>query len=151
LNVRERARGYWAALAEVGIPEEEMPIHAVSRSDGSVSRSDGSNLGEALALLFADWHTAPTALLAMSDHMALAALDWLAAHGLRVPEDVSVVGFDGVPEAAVSAPPLTSVDQPYRQIAERAVAAILDGAVPQGREVLPLQLVVRGSTGPASA
>jgi DNA-binding LacI/PurR family transcriptional regulator len=62
---------------------------------------------------------------------------------------VSVVGFDGVPEAAVSVPPLTTMEQPYRQIAERAVSAILDDDLPDGREVLPLRLVVRESTGPA--
>jgi DNA-binding LacI/PurR family transcriptional regulator len=142
LNVRERARGYWAALAEAGIPEAEMPVHAVRRSKGG-------HAGEALAVLFADRRSAPTALLAMSDHLALAAMAWLAAQGLRVPEDVSVVGFDGVPEGAASVPPLTTMEQPYRRIAERAVAAILDGALPDGREVLPLRLVVRESTGPA--
>jgi DNA-binding LacI/PurR family transcriptional regulator len=85
----------------------------------------------------------------MSDKVALAALDWLAARGLRVPEDVSVVGFDGVPEAAAATPPLTTVEQPYRRIAERAVAAILDDVMPDGREVLPVALKVRESTGPA--
>jgi DNA-binding LacI/PurR family transcriptional regulator len=142
LNVRERARGYWAAFAEAGLSEADMPIHAVRRSKRG-------NVGDALTLLFADPQTAPTALLAMSDHLALAAMAWLHARGWRVPEDVSVVGFDGVPEAASANPPLTTVEQPYHRIAERAVAAILDGALPEGREVLPLQLVVRESTGPA--
>jgi DNA-binding LacI/PurR family transcriptional regulator len=85
----------------------------------------------------------------MSDRLALAALAWLTARGLRVPQDVSVIGFDGVPEAAVSDPPLTTMEQPYGEIAERAVAAILDDAMPDGREMLPLRLVVRESTGPA--
>jgi DNA-binding LacI/PurR family transcriptional regulator len=66
-----------------------------------------------------------------------------------VPEEVSVVGFDDVPEAARTRPPLTTVAQPYARIAERAVSAILDRTLPQGREVLPLTLVVRESTGPA--
>jgi DNA-binding LacI/PurR family transcriptional regulator len=143
LNVRERARGYWAALAESGIPEAEMPIHAVRRSKGST-------VEEALARLFAHPQSAPTALLAMSDQLALAAMAWLIARGIRVPEDVSVVGFDGVPGAATSSPPLTTMEQPYRRIAERAVSAILDDALPGSREVLPLQLVVRESTGPVS-
>lgn len=140
LNIRERARGYWTALAEAGLSEADMPIH-------SVHRSKGSHVSETLALLFADPKSAPTALLAMSDHLGLAALAWLATRGLRVPEDVSVVGFDGVPEAAVSVPPLTTMEQPYKAIAELAVAAILDDAVPNGHEVLPLKLMVRGSTG----
>jgi DNA-binding LacI/PurR family transcriptional regulator len=141
MNVLERARGTWAALAEAGIAEAEVPVHAIAR--------DGSNVGDALALLFAERETTPTALLAMSDRLALAAMAWLNGQGLRVPQDVSVVGFDGVPEAATSTPPLTTMEQPFRLIAERAVAAILDGEVPDGREVLPPVLVVRGSTGPA--
>jgi len=142
VNVRERAKGYLAALAEAGVPEEDTPIMAV--------RNDGENIAEALELLFDGRQPRPTALLAMSDKVGLAALDWLVERGLRVPEDVSLVGFDGVPEAADSVPPLTTVEQPFRQIAERSVAAILDDAMPTGREVLPLTLLVRGSTAPVS-
>jgi DNA-binding LacI/PurR family transcriptional regulator len=141
INVRERARGYWAALAEAGIPEDQMPIHAMRRSEGG-------RVDEVMAALFAEPSSAPTALLAMSDHLALSAMAWLSVRGLQVPDDVSVVGFDGVPQAAHSVPPLTTMEQPYRALAKRAVAAILDDALPDGREVLPLQLVVRGSTGP---
>ncbi|TNC68510.1 LacI family DNA-binding transcriptional regulator [Rubellimicrobium roseum] len=140
MNVRERARGYWAALAEAGLPEAEVPILAI--------RDDGSNVGAALALLF-DEPEPPTGLLAMSDKVAMAALGWLAERGLAVPGQVSVMGFDGVPEGARTEPPLSTVEQPFRRIAERAVAAILDGPMPQGREVLPLTLLVRGSTGSA--
>ena len=140
LNVRERARGYWAALAEVGVPEGEVPFHAI--------REDGGNVAEALPLLFCGEAPPPTALLAMSDLVALKAMAWLGARGLRVPDRVSVVGFDGVPEAAAATPALTTVEQPYRQIAERSVAAILDEAMPAGREILPLTLVVRGTTAP---
>jgi DNA-binding LacI/PurR family transcriptional regulator len=142
LNVRERARGYWAALAEVGLPECEVPVYATG--------SDGWNTEAAMAVVFDSGQPHPTALLAMSDLVALTAVNWLTARGVRVPDDVSVVGFDGVPEAAVASPPLTTVEQPFRLIAERSVAAILDDALPQGREVLPLTLVVRGSTGPAA-
>jgi DNA-binding LacI/PurR family transcriptional regulator len=141
VNVRERARGFWAGLMEAEISEAEVPI--------LVGGDDGIRIGPALAALFASDTPAPTALLAMSDRLALAALDWLAGQGLRVPQDVSVVGFDGVPETESAIPPLTTVEQPYRRIAERAVAAILDDVMPDGREVLPLSLVVRHSTGPA--
>jgi DNA-binding LacI/PurR family transcriptional regulator len=54
-----------------------------------------------------------------------------------------------VQEAALTSPALTTVAQPYRRIAERAVEAILDGRMPAGREVLPLALIIRGSTGRA--
>lgn len=141
VNVSERARGYWAALAAAGIPEEEVPILSV--------RNDGANVGAALALLSATDRPPPTALLVMSDLVALKALACLAGQGVCVPEQMSVVGFDGIPEGARSMPPLTTMEQPYRVIAERSVAAILDDAMPEGREVLPLSLVVRASTGPA--
>lgn len=140
INVRERARGYWAAFAEAGIPEEDVPIYPVWL--------DAGNVGAALELLFNGSHLPRTALLAMSDLVALKVMAWLAARGLRVPDDVSVVGFDGAPEAETSKPPLTTVEQPYRLIAERAVAAILDDVMPKGGEVLPVSLVVRASTGP---
>ncbi len=140
VNVRERARGFLAALAEAGIGEDDVPVGAV--------RNGAPNIGEVMEVLWTRSQPRPTAFLAMADYVALAALEWLAAQGVQVPEDVSVVGFDGVPEAAESVPPLTTVEQPYRRIAERSVAAILDGAMPQGREVLPLTLVVRGSSGP---
>ena len=137
VNVRERALGYWAALAEAGIGEDRVPVHAI--------QNNGSNVGEALDLILAA-EERPTALLAMSDLVALEALQALQARGIRVPDEMSVVGFDGVPEAAESIPPLTTMEQPYRRIAERSVSAILDDAMPAGREVLPLTLVVRGTT-----
>jgi DNA-binding LacI/PurR family transcriptional regulator len=141
VNVRERARGYWAGLVEAGVPESEVPVHPV--------RLDGEDVGVALELLFRNSHPPPTALLAMSDLVALKAMVWLIKQGWRVPADVSVVGFDGAPEAEAAKPPLTTVEQPYRRIAERAVAAIFDGAMPPGGEVLPVTLVTRASTGPA--
>jgi DNA-binding LacI/PurR family transcriptional regulator len=140
VNVRERARGFWAALTEAGIGEDEVPVGAL--------RNGAPNIGEVMEVLWNGARPKPTAILAMADYAALAALDWFGARGVRVPEDVSVVGFDGVPEAAEAQPPLTTVEQPYRRIAERSVAAILDGAMPTEREVLPLTLVVRGSSGP---
>jgi DNA-binding LacI/PurR family transcriptional regulator len=140
VNVRERALGYWAALAEEGIREDEVPVHATG--------SDGWNTEAAMAVLFDGTRPPPTALLAMSDFVALKAMTWLTSRGISVPGEVSIVGFDGVPEAAAAVPSLTTVEQPYRQIAERSVAAILDDAMPTGREVLPLSLQVRESTGP---
>ena len=76
-------------------------------------------------------------------------IDWLTARGLKVPEDVSVVGFDGVPDGALCDPPLTTIAQPITEIGRRAARMILDydGAV--RRETMGVELVVRASTGPA--
>jgi DNA-binding LacI/PurR family transcriptional regulator len=65
-----------------------------------------------------------------------------------VPDDVSVVGFDGVPEAAVATPKLTTVEQPMGEIARLAVDAALGGKQIEGRTILKAQLVVRESTAP---
>jgi DNA-binding LacI/PurR family transcriptional regulator len=82
----------------------------------------------------------------MSDKVALIALKWLAARGITVPGDVSVIGFDGVPEGAASEPPLTTIAQPMAEMGRRAVETILayDGSI--RRETLDVELVVRGST-----
>ena len=82
----------------------------------------------------------------MSDKIALDALDWLAARGISVPDDVSVIGFDGVPEGELSEPPLTTIAQPMIEMGRRAVQTILnfDGTV--RRETLDVELVIRAST-----
>lgn len=93
----------------------------------------------------------PTALLCMSDELALGALR--AAHdlGLRVPADVSLVGFDDTPAAQWADPPLTTVRQDLTakgRIAAELAISLLDGARPGPTRTLPTTLVERGSTAP---
>jgi LacI family transcriptional regulator len=91
--------------------------------------------------------------------MALGVYDAAARLGLRIPEDLSVVGFDDVPESEWTAPPMTTVHQPIAEMGAAAVRMLLrltagdDGAPPLTvrREELATRLVVRGSTGPAPA
>jgi DNA-binding LacI/PurR family transcriptional regulator len=68
---------------------------------------------------------------------------------LKVPQDVSIVGFDGVPDGALCSPPLTTIAQPITEIGRRAARMILDydGAV--RRETMGIEFVARASTGPA--
>lgn len=142
LTVRDRAQGYWAGLDTAGIAAADVPY---ADTDG-----ERETVWAAMAQLFGgEWQ--PTAILAMSDRAALFAIDWLQANGRRVPQDVSVVGFDGVPEGAETIPSLTTVQQPYEEIAARAVNSILNGEEIIGWPVLSLPLVVRASTGPAPA
>ena len=95
----------------------------------------------------------PTAVLAMSDAMAIGAMRALRDFGLRVPDDVSVVGFDDIDLAPHVDPPLTTVHQPIRRKGEEAVRLLLtvvqrrDHAKPEHRR-LETRLIVRGSTGP---
>lgn len=137
VTVRDRARGYWDGMASVGVARAQIPY---VDSDG-----EQDTVVAAMEQLFAGAEP-PTAVLAMSDRAALFAIGWLAAHGRRVPDEVSVVGFDGVPEAGYA--DLTTVQQPYEELAARAVASILDGEPITDWPILPLPLIVRGSTGP---
>jgi DNA-binding LacI/PurR family transcriptional regulator len=99
----------------------------------------------------------PTAILAMSDVLAIGALQAAGEVGVVVPEDLSVVGFDDSPAAVLASPPLTTVAQPHgekgRLAAEWLVAAIESGAElsPDRRAILPTELVVRESTRPPNS
>ena len=68
--------------------------------------------------------TRPTGVICSNDLMAIGAIQEAAALGLRVPEDLSIVGFDGIDAAAWTQPPLTTVEQPIDEIAETAIAAL---------------------------
>ena len=89
----------------------------------------------------------PTALLAASDRLALAALDAARVAGLRVPEDLSVVGFDDLPGAVGAAPALTTIRQPLLEKGEIAGRLLTAGPTDHSA-ILPVELVVRGSTAP---
>ena len=93
-----------------------------------------------------------TALVVGNDQMALGAMAALAEHGLRVPEDVSVIGFDDVPEARYYTPPLSTVRQDFELLGRQGADYILDlierTRPAQVQRVLSPELVVRSSTGP---
>ncbi|MCZ9340932.1 substrate-binding domain-containing protein, partial [Streptomyces sp. TRM76130] len=90
------------------------------------------------------------AVLACSDVLAADALRLLTGRGVRVPEDVAVVGFNDSPEARLGDPPLTSVALPFAELGALAVdtlVARLRGARPPDRTTIPATLVVRRSCG----
>ena len=95
----------------------------------------------------------PTAVCCTNDVVAIALIDRLEGEGLRVPEDVSVVGFDNIPMAAHSRVGLTTVCQDAqamgRLAAEMMLAAMAAGEHASRRVILPTQMIVRSSTGPA--
>ncbi|MDX3090218.1 MULTISPECIES: LacI family DNA-binding transcriptional regulator [Streptomyces] len=99
-----------------------------------------------------------TGIFACADSMALGVYDALAARGLRIPEDISVVGFDDLPEAQYITPGLTTVRQPSTELGAAAVKLLLDlsrgedgGTRSPARMRLATELVLRASTGPAPA
>ncbi|WP_369825209.1 substrate-binding domain-containing protein [Kitasatospora sp. Root107] len=120
---------------------------------GDWTAASGYRIGKALA-------TRPevTAVFAANDHMALGLMLALREAGRRVPEDVSVVGFDDVPESAYFAPPLSTVRQDFEEVGRQCVELLLDqvdsppGERPAARliSVTP-ELVVRSSSAPPSA
>ena len=136
---RDRLAGYEAALVAAGIDFEAVPVvEAINDRTGSLA-------GSAELL---DAAPGTTAVLAMSDVLAMAAMEEARRRGLRVPEDLSVVGYDDVPEAARADPPLTTIAQPIVEKGRLAAHMIFDPGPPR-KETLPVRLVVRGSTGPA--
>ncbi len=141
--VTRRLRGYREALAEAGI---EVAIDEVASGPSTIAGGI-----DAFGRLWASGRR-PTAILAMSDAMAIGALRGIRAHGAAVPADISLVGFDDVELAQSTDPPLTTVHQPARGKGEAAVRLLL--AVIEGRDLRPghrrleTRLIVRGSTGP---
>jgi LacI family transcriptional regulator len=93
----------------------------------------------------------PDAIVCANDQMAIGVLRALAAHRIRVPEDIAVVGFDDIFPASLCDPPLTTVHQSMRKIGERAcdrlIERIADPALRPRVELLPTELVIRSSCG----
>jgi DNA-binding LacI/PurR family transcriptional regulator len=139
---RARLRGYAGAIEGAGLSWADVPVHENFEN----APEEGRKAAE--ALLSRD--PRPTAILAISDQLALGVVEAARERGLRVPEDLSVVGFDDVPEAARSNPPLTTVHQPHVEkglMAGRLLVAQLRGGETAGSPaLLPTSLIVRGST-----
>ena len=92
----------------------------------------------------------PTAIFAANDQMALGAYRAIIEAGLRIPEDVSLVGFDDIDEAEMFAPPLTTVRQDWGLLGRQSlrVALEMERGAPPEHVRLPTALVLRDSTAP---
>ncbi len=136
-----RVRGYRAALSAHGLPLDEALVR-----DGDFSEDGGHRAMQSLL----DGPHPPTAVFAASDVMAMGALVAIREAGLRVPEDIAVVGFDDIPVSKLITPRLTTVAQFQENLGVRAAEMLLerlDGAAPEhGRnEEMPYELIVRES------
>jgi DNA-binding LacI/PurR family transcriptional regulator len=146
-EMADRYRGYREALLACGVkPDARMQVSAVS-TEASGHSALRALLGRGVAF---------DAVFAASDLIAIGALGALAAAGRRVPEDVAVVGFDGIPMGAVTRPSLTTVSQGTKRAGEALVESLINQI--QGRPaenlILSPHLVVRescGGTAPAPA
>ncbi|MER7251835.1 LacI family DNA-binding transcriptional regulator [Kribbella sp. NPDC000426] len=132
----ERELGWADALEAAGLPEGPIARATFSREGGYTA---------ARRLLEADQR--PTAIFASSDLQAIGILRALHEAGLRVPEEVAVVAFDGTPETEYTWPPLTVVRQPLEHLAHEAVHRLIEGEEAVEALTLPTELILRRSCG----
>lgn len=139
---RERLDGYLAAFAERG-----LPVLADLLLSGDFKEASGHRLASELLAR----PEPPTALFVANNLMTMGALQALQEHAVRIPQDISVVGFDDVPWMSLLQPPLTTVRQPTYQIGKEA-AELLFRRLREGPQkrtesiVLQPELIIRGST-----
>ncbi len=144
LATEERRRGYHAALASAGIlPDSSLEIEADFEIAGGA---------RAAMSLFLDRTEPPTAIFAFNDNLAIGAMQAARTHGLRVPQDLSVVGFDDSEHASLITPALTTVRQPLAEMGRTAVnllRRLMDGQRVETLHVeLGTRLIIRDSTAP---
>jgi LacI family transcriptional regulator, repressor for deo operon, udp, cdd, tsx, nupC, and nupG len=139
----DRLEGYKEALAEAGIPFEKDLI-----AEGDFTMWSGLNA----AFQFCNMKNRPTAIFSMNDEMAIGAMQTLKSQGIRIPEDISVTGFDDIAYAKYSDPSLTTISQPAEEMGKMAMDMLLkviEGEPLSQREcVLPTEFIIRKSTGP---
>ena len=139
----DRRLGYHAALASAGIlPDPALEVESNFEIDG----------GEQAAFQLLDMAEPPTAIFAFNDNHAIGALKAARIRGLRVPEDLSIVGFDDVEHATIVTPMLTTVRQPLAEMGRTAVSLLMRLMDRHSLETLHVELatrlVVRESSGP---
>jgi DNA-binding LacI/PurR family transcriptional regulator len=132
---RGRVLGYRSVHAEAPIYE---------------ARGNRFEAGYSAAAEMLDAHPEVTAILAETDMLAFGTQRLASERGLRIPEDLSLVGFDDIPPAARNAPPLTTVRQPLAQKGEVAYELLQEllAGEPARNVMLPVELIVRDSTAP---
>jgi LacI family transcriptional regulator len=145
VDAEERRRGYRSALRAARV-EQQTSLEL----DGDFTEHGGYQAAKTLAAL-ADG-LRPTAIFAANDSMAIGALSALREVGIAVPEAMAVAGFDDIPIAQYTSPPLTSVHVPIIELGERATERLvhrLAGGTRRGRsaEILETRLIVRQSCG----
>ncbi|HEU5099312.1 MAG TPA: LacI family DNA-binding transcriptional regulator [Roseiflexaceae bacterium] len=136
----DRLHGYRTALAEYGLPDDPALIR-----EGNFQQPSGyAGARDLLAL-----PQPPTAIFASNDVSAFGVMEASRDRGLRIPEDISIVGFDDIPQASHVNPTLTTVRQPLEQMGRLATRMLLehirDRARPVERIELSTELIIRGS------
>jgi LacI family repressor for deo operon, udp, cdd, tsx, nupC, and nupG len=137
---KERFRGFQDGLAKAGLEFDPAFVWP-----GDYKLETGVLVaGQIIAM-----EKRPTAVFCSNDEMAIGLIRGLASAGLRVPEDISVAGFDDIEFAEMASPPLTTIRQPRRELGRNGAAALLEllrGRTPLPRIRLETELIVRAST-----
>jgi len=141
---RDRLRGIESVLHE----------ESISLADSLVVGGEYSmEAGEQGARELLAHSERPTAIFCFNDDIAIGAIHEIKKHGLRVPEDISVVGFDNIKVSAYVDPPLTTIDQPANEMGRKAVEVVLqlirNKPLPRDREIVQFNLLERNSSGQA--
>jgi LacI family transcriptional regulator len=140
-SAKLREQGFRRALAGAGVSVEESLVR-----EGDYDRERSA---PAAYDLLGSRHR-PTALFAANDVMALAAIEVANDLGIRVPDELSVVGFDNIPESVLATPPLTTVEQPIRTMGSAAIEMLIElirgNPVSTTHLTLPTRLIERGTT-----
>jgi LacI family transcriptional regulator len=140
----ERMNSHQAVLQKYGLPYDPSLVLVTNNS----SIEDGYQYTQQLL----QHANPPTAIFLANDIMAVGAMKAIQQAGLRVPQDISVAGFDDIPLASYSNPPLTTVHQPAYEKGVEATRLLIDALEMHTAptcKILDVELVVRGSTGPA--
>ncbi|MGY1784325.1 LacI family DNA-binding transcriptional regulator [Geodermatophilus sp. SYSU D00698] len=143
LSAQQREQGYRDALGAAGLPVDETLVRS-GGFDPELARDAAREL--------LTRPEPPTAVFAANDLSALATLEVATELGLDVPRQLSVVGFDNIPESALADPPLTTVQQPIRRMGQEAaemLLALMSGKeLPERHRTLTTSLLLRASTAP---
>jgi LacI family transcriptional regulator len=143
IATEERLRGYQSALAGAGILAEEALVQEANFE---------TEQGRRAARHLLDLHEPPTAIFAFNDNIAIGVVQAARERGIRMPDDLSVVGFDDVEAAEIVTPMLTTIRQPLAEMGRMAVSLLerlIEGQRIEALHVeLRTQLIVRNSTAP---
>ena len=142
---RFATKGYKSSLSLDDMASQIRQIESLVVEGDSTIKSGGRAGKELLAR-----KDPPTAIFASNDLMAIGAMKELQEHGLKVPENVSIIGFDDIPTASLVTPALTTIAQPKYEMGVEAMNLLIrmieKKGVPKSKVVLDTQLVVREST-----
>jgi len=145
MSANERERTFRRVLVDAGIPPANYSVHWL--------KLEKKTPDDLIAEFQAMGPKRPTAVFGWHDEAAMGVLKAAQRAGLRVPEDISIVGIDDSPEAGQCSPGLSSIPQPLHLIGKRAASLIIervaDGHAPDEIVRFTSELIVRGSTGPS--